>query len=502
MSSRLSSGSWLSSLSSSVIRNKNKKTTTRSCYDSILPLTVSSSSNVDCDGGTAAAISTVVKSNSCKINNSNNKGRSGCSCNKSNTNVIVNNANKKAVSTLTSSNHNNIDNCNGYPIVDNKKQSQGCMSTFVSTTGGTRTSVENVSNSERRCPKTGNIICYCSKKSTSISNIVNNFDNIANTSTIELESNEKDLQRHDDIHTLTAINSNTFTEKRCPRTGSFICNCSKQSTFTSTIIRNSLLSTIVNSNIITLPTSFPIMSHQYDNTLVSAQQSSTYCRWMTTTKPTTTTVTAKTDSPTSSLPKGFVFVTISEAYETTKRALQQIGWDENDSSIQAEIMVSAELCGNNQGLVKMYQPKLMSPAINCSKPIIERSTINSAVINGNQSPGMIVAQTASDVVVNKLQSNTNLAISIVSTYNTSTSSGQLAYYVERIAQQGFIGIAMCNSPEFVAPIKGAKSVFGTNPLAISIPLANSPYPFTVRIILLKFVGYVRVSVSIYCSSLK
>ena len=29
---------------------------------------------------------------------------------------------------------------------------------------------------------------------------------------------------------------------------------------------------------------------------------------------------------------------------------------------QAEIMTAAELCGNNQGLVKMYQPALMAPA--------------------------------------------------------------------------------------------------------------------------------------------
>ena len=39
-----------------------------------------------------------------------------------------------------------------------------------------------------------------------------------------------------------------------------------------------------------------------------------------------------------------------------------IGWDEEDAALQAEIMTAAELCGNNQGLVKMYQPALMAPA--------------------------------------------------------------------------------------------------------------------------------------------
>ena len=57
-----------------------------------------------------------------------------------------------------------------------------------------------------------------------------------------------------------------------------------------------------------------------------------------------------------------VTVTIAEAQATTKAALKMIGWDDEDAGLQAEIMTAAELCGNNQGLVKMYQPALMAPA--------------------------------------------------------------------------------------------------------------------------------------------
>lgn len=65
-----------------------------------------------------------------------------------------------------------------------------------------------------------------------------------------------------------------------------------------------------------------------------------------------------------------------------------------------------------------------------------------------------------------------------SSYNTSTSSGQLAFYVERMARQGFIGLAAANSPELVSAAPGATPVFGTNPLAVGIPTAAGPYPFT------------------------
>lgn len=177
---------------------------------------------------------------------------------------------------------------------------------------------------------------------------------------------------------------------------------------------------------------------------------------------------------------GMVHVTIDEATEMTTKALQRIGWDENDAKVQAEIMVSAELCGNNQGLVKMYQPQLMAPSTNVRKPIVTRETAISAVIDAQQSPGMIAAMAASNLVVQKVRSS-DLPIAIVCTHNSSTSSGQLAHYVERIAKENdMIGIAMCNSPEFVAAAPGATPVFGTNPIAISIPLADSPYPYTVR----------------------
>ncbi|KAL7577511.1 hypothetical protein ACA910_015048 [Epithemia clementina (nom. ined.)] len=171
-------------------------------------------------------------------------------------------------------------------------------------------------------------------------------------------------------------------------------------------------------------------------------------------------------------------VSIEEAKSLTTQALKKIGWDDEDAALQAEIMVAAELCGNNQGLVKMYNPQLMAPAPNAGKPVVERDTPSSAVINGNQAPGMLAAVTAADLVVEKVNTNNKVNIAIVSAYNTSTSSGQLAFYVERMARKGLIGIALCNSPEFVAAAPGGRPVFGTNPLAVGIPQGEDVAPFT------------------------
>jgi LDH2 family malate/lactate/ureidoglycolate dehydrogenase len=184
---------------------------------------------------------------------------------------------------------------------------------------------------------------------------------------------------------------------------------------------------------------------------------------------------------------GVVHVSIDEAERMTAAALRAIGWDADDAALQAEIMTAAELCGNNQGLVKMYQPHLMAPSPDyAGKPIVTRETASSAVIDARQSPGMLAAVTAADLVVQKLEpTDSNTAppttIAIVCTHNSSTSSGQLAFYVERMARRGIIGLALCNSPEFVAAAPRAKPVFGTNPLAVSVPVSDSDYPFTVSL---------------------
>ena len=173
---------------------------------------------------------------------------------------------------------------------------------------------------------------------------------------------------------------------------------------------------------------------------------------------------------------GYVSVSIEEARSTTATALQEIGWDEEDANLQAEIMTAAELCGNNQGLVKMYQPEMMAPSPGAGKPVVERESPSSAVVNANQAPGMLAAVTAADLAASKVLDGTS-AVSIVSSYNTSTSSGQLAFYVNRMAQKGLIGVAMCNSPEFVAAAAGGKPVFGTNPLAVAVPTATGTFSF-------------------------
>lgn len=343
------------------------------------------------------------------------------------------------------------------------------------------------------CPKTGRSICHCS----SIPSIISKASSTVSFSTstaaaTTFKTNKKCPKTGNDICRCSIVSNNHFNmmmikPSPCPKTGRSICHCSQSiskvsstasfstSTTTTTSKTNNKCPKTGNdvcrcpkvSNHI-IPLTHQISGNISYNEKVQSKQVNYFS--------------------TTPAPPGSVMVTIDDAISITTKALQNIGWDINDATVQAKIMVHAELCGNNQGLVKMYQPDMMKPARNCSKPTLERNYMNSCVVNGNQSPGMVTAMTATNTVMEKLQSNNDLAIAIVSSYNSSTSSGQLGYYVECIAKHGYIGVAMCNSPELVVAAKGSKSTFGTNPIAISIPQSTSSlYPFTVSLLCFVFV---------------
>ena len=100
-------------------------------------------------------------------------------------------------------------------------------------------------------------------------------------------------------------------------------------------------------------------------------------------------------------------------------------------------------------------------------PAVERAGPVSARVNGNQAPGMMALNLAVDTAID--QANNGLGVSVVGVSNTSTSSGMLAYYGEKLATAGLVGVIVATSPEGVAVRAGAAPVFGTNPMCFAFP---------------------------------
>lgn len=46
--------------------------------------------------------------------------------------------------------------------------------------------------------------------------------------------------------------------------------------------------------------------------------------------------------------------------------------------------------------------------------------------------------------------------------------------MEAVARKGLIGVAMSQSPEYVAPHGTTEAIFGTNPIAVGVPTSEDP----------------------------
>eukprot|EP00195_Chlamydomonas_chlamydogama_P003675 CAMPEP_0202914340 /NCGR_PEP_ID=MMETSP1392-20130828/62857_1 /ASSEMBLY_ACC=CAM_ASM_000868 /TAXON_ID=225041 /ORGANISM="Chlamydomonas chlamydogama, Strain SAG 11-48b" /LENGTH=870 /DNA_ID=CAMNT_0049605955 /DNA_START=5 /DNA_END=2617 /DNA_ORIENTATION=+ len=167
---------------------------------------------------------------------------------------------------------------------------------------------------------------------------------------------------------------------------------------------------------------------------------------------------------------GKVFVTLSELQSLCTKSLLALGYKDDEVKILLDVLLYAQLRDNNQGIVKITSGGLnRSPS--AREPTIEKETRLSALINGNNSAGMLVLHRATRMAVERAKSQ---GFGIVGTNHTPSSTGALGYYADIVGREGLIAIVLAQSPEFVAPHGAKQAIFGTNPISISIPAQDGP----------------------------
>jgi len=170
------------------------------------------------------------------------------------------------------------------------------------------------------------------------------------------------------------------------------------------------------------------------------------------------------------MPKPTVTLSLDELSRLTFDALSKIGVNEDDARIVHDVLTYAQLRDNSQGLVKVIE-RTVAPDPAAGEITIENRSGATLRINGNRCLGMVVCSKATDEVCALALEH---GIGFVGAYNNSTSTGAIGYYAEKIANQGLIGIVMAGSGKVMAMAGGIDPVFGTNPIAISIPTTDEP----------------------------
>ncbi|MFH0725729.1 MAG: Ldh family oxidoreductase [Pseudomonadota bacterium] len=180
-------------------------------------------------------------------------------------------------------------------------------------------------------------------------------------------------------------------------------------------------------------------------------------------------------------------IALKELENLTEKALKHYGYNDDEMKIIRDMLLYAQLRGNNQGVVKLIGsgiPKNM----NAGDIRIEKETAVSARINGNQNQAMVVVKKALEVVLEKAGSN---GIGIAGTFNTATSSGAIGYVASEIARKNLVGMVFASSPPRVATAGSYEPIFGTNPLAIGIPAKPDPIVLDMTTASMAFYGLIE-----------
>ena len=167
-----------------------------------------------------------------------------------------------------------------------------------------------------------------------------------------------------------------------------------------------------------------------------------------------------------------VHLSVAEARALSERAMRGIGYEPEEARILADHVIDAALCGYEySGLAKLLNvadhPRFKAPR---SPMRALRETGVSVLFDGGNQSGMLGMYYATRAVIERAQGHGFALVGV----NNIWMSGRSAYYVEMVARAGLIGIHTVAAPPMVAPLGGAQSALGTNPIAFGFPMDGDP----------------------------
>lgn len=163
-------------------------------------------------------------------------------------------------------------------------------------------------------------------------------------------------------------------------------------------------------------------------------------------------------------------VKINELKQLAHKIIKNYGYADKETKTILEVLMYAQLRGNNQGLVKLIGHGLPKNE-QTSKIKTLKQTKLSALLDGGQNQGMIVMQQAIEIALEKAKKH---GFGIVGIKNTASSTGAVGYYVKQIAKKGYIGFVFPSSPCAVCHYGSYQPMYGTNPIAVGFPAEGEP----------------------------
>ncbi len=167
------------------------------------------------------------------------------------------------------------------------------------------------------------------------------------------------------------------------------------------------------------------------------------------------------------------------SYETLQTfcrdAFSRFGFSAGESAIITDVLLLADLYGiasHGTQRVARYHKSIVNGEIAIGvSPAVERESPVSALIDGKDGMGQLVAHYSMSLAIGKAKKS---GIGMVVAHR-SGHYGIAGYYAKMACDAGLIGVSMTNTAPLVVPTFGKKAMLGTDPIAFAMPA--DPYPF-------------------------
>ncbi|XP_076030052.1 putative oxidoreductase YjmC [Oratosquilla oratoria] len=141
----------------------------------------------------------------------------------------------------------------------------------------------------------------------------------------------------------------------------------------------------------------------------------------------------------------------------------------------ADVLLAADYRGHySHGMnrLEMYvrdgHTKIMAAG---ADPVIEKESVSTALVNGQNGLGPVVGNFAMDLAIAKAKET---GIGWVCARG-SNHYGIAGWYSMRASKQGLLGMSFTNTSPLVAPTRSKEAVLGTNPISLAAPSKGDDY---------------------------
>ena len=173
---------------------------------------------------------------------------------------------------------------------------------------------------------------------------------------------------------------------------------------------------------------------------------------------------------------GMSTVELAAMEEWTARVLVHSGLSESDAECVARNLAFAESRGlATHGFLRLpvYVDRVTSGGINKDARFrIDRDVGALVIVDADHGAGAASGVYAADLAVERANIH-GIGCAIARNAN---HFGASAFFTNRIADAGLVGIAMCNTESVMCAPFGGRPVLGTNPLAVAVPLPSDKRP--------------------------